>query len=153
MTDFIIPSVSVIHSYNSFIFEFETSAFTWSFNAFKIIFDISCVISSTFKAILQYHIHCESQIVMQWNHILYVSLYNMKKPFLKQFTILSHFGSFLHLLSLSSSSQYFGNVEVLFRFPTCEILLSVKKEATSAVLCNMHLNSSEKVKPSHSGFI
>ena len=52
MIDSIISSVSVFHSYNSFIFEFETSAFTWSFNASKIIFDISCVISSTFKAIL-----------------------------------------------------------------------------------------------------
>ena len=93
-------------------------------------------------------IHFESQIVMQW----YLSLYNMKEPFLKQFKILSHFGSFLHLSSLCSSSQYLGNIEVLFRIPICEILLWVKWTAF-AVLCSMHLNSFDKVKPSHSGFV
>ena len=76
----------------------------------------------------------------------------MKEPFLKQFKILSHFGSFLHLSSLCSSSQYFGIVEVLFRIPTCEILLWVKWNVF-AVLCNMQLNPLDKVKPSHSGFI
>ena len=83
---------------------------------------------------------------------LYASLYNMKEPFLKQFKIFSHFGSFLHRSSLCSSSQYFGNVKVLFRIPTCEIRLWVKWTAF-AVLCNMHSNSLDKVKPSHSGFI
>ena len=48
----LIWGVIEILSYNSFIFDCITSTFTWSFYASKIIFDISCVISSTFKAIL-----------------------------------------------------------------------------------------------------
>ena len=46
----IFLNLAVIRSYNSFIFDFETSTFTWSFVAPEKIFDISRVISVTWKA-------------------------------------------------------------------------------------------------------
>ena len=63
-----------------------------------------------------------------------------------------HLGSFLHLLSRCSSLQYFGNNAVLFRIPACEIFLPVKW-SEFAVLCNIHLNPLDNVKPSHSWFM
>ena len=78
--------------------------------------------------------------------------YNMVYPFLRQLWVFSQFGSYLHRFNRCFSSQDFENVEVRFRIPTREVLLSVKCNAF-AVLCKMHFDLSDRVKPSHSSLM
>ena len=86
-----------ILSYNSFIFNFETGTFTWFFCASKKIFDISRVISVTWKAM-------DSNTMWRWRQRYQGSLIDSRYDIIHMI---------LYRLSYSHSWNSYGFLRIL----------------------------------------